>query len=54
MPNQIFEGAGLRQPFYTQCHYDNFLGTSTATYSLLEKSGAAAIIGEWLPGSVSC
>ena len=24
----------------------------TATYSLLEKSGTAAIIGEWLPGVV--
>ena len=47
MPNQIFEWVGPRQRFCTQCHYDNFLGTPTATYSLLEKSGAAAIIGEW-------
>ena len=52
MPNQIFEWVGPRQRFCTLCHYDNFLGTPTATYSLLEKSGAAAIIGEWLPGSV--
>ena len=48
MPNQIFEWMGPRQCFCTQCHYDNFLGTPTATYSLLEKSGSAAIIGEWL------
>ena len=34
--------------------HDNFLGTPTATYSLLEKSGATAIIGEWLLGSISC
>ena len=54
MPNQMFEWVGPRQRFCTQCHYDNFLGTPTATYSLLEKSGAAAVIGEWLPGSVSC
>ena len=54
MPNQMFEWVGPRQRFCTQCHYDNFLGTPTATYSLLEKSGAAAIIGEWLSGSVSC
>ena len=59
MPNQIFEWVEPRQRFCTQCHYDNFLGTPTArtptaTYSLLEKSGAAAIIGELLPGSVSC
>ena len=52
MPNQIFEWVGPRQRFCTQCHYDNLLGTLTATYSLLEKSGAAAIIGEWLPGSI--
>ena len=51
MPNQIFEWVHV-QRFCTQCHYDNFLGTPTATYSLLEKSGAAAIIGEWLPGIV--
>ena len=54
MPNQMFEWVGPRQRYCTQCHYDNFLGTPTATYSLLEKSGAASIIGEWLPGSVSC
>ena len=54
MPNQMFEWVEPRQRFCTQCHYDNFLGTPTATYSLLEKSGAAAIIGELLPGSVSC
>ena len=54
MPNQMFEWVGPRQRFCTQCHYDNFLGTPTATYSLLEKSGAAAIIGELLPGSGSC
>ena len=54
MPNQMFEWVGPRQRFCTQCHYDNFLGTPPATYSLLEKSGAAAIIGEWLSGSVSC
>ena len=54
MPNQIFEWVEPRQRFCTQFHYNNFLGTPTATYSLLEKSGAAAIIGEWLPGSVSC
>ena len=46
MPNQMFEWVEPRQRFCTQCHYDNFLGTPTATYSLLEKSGAAAIIGE--------
>ena len=50
----FFEWVGPRQHFCTQCHYDNFLGMPTATYSLLEKSGAAAIIGKWLPGSVSC
>ena len=54
MPNQVFEWVGPRQRFCILCHYDNFLGMPTATYSLLEKSGAAAIIGEWLPGSVSC
>ena len=54
MPNQIFEWVEPSQRFCTQCHCDNFLGTPTATYSLLEKSGAAAVIGEWLPGSVSC
>ena len=54
MPNQMFEWVEPRQRFCTQCHYDNFLGTPTATYSLLEKSEAAAIIGEWLSGSVSC
>ena len=54
MPNQIFKWVGPRQRFCTQCHYDNFLGTPTATYSLLEKSEAAAIIGEWLSGSSSC
>ena len=51
MPNQMFEWVGPRQRYCTQCHYDNFLGTPTATYSLLEKSGAAAIIGELLLGS---
>ena len=54
MPNQMFEWVEPRQRFCTHCHYDNFLGTPTATYSLLEKSGAAAIIGELLPGSGSC
>ena len=56
MPNQIFKWVGPRQRFCTQCHYDNynFLRTPTATYSLLEKSGAATIIGELLPGSGSC
>ena len=54
MPNQMFEWVEPRQRFCAQCHYDNFLGTPTATYSLLEKSGAAAIIGELLPGSGSC
>ena len=54
MPNQMFEWVEPRQRYCTQCHYDNFLGTPTATYSLLEKSGAAAIIGELLPGSGSC
>ena len=54
MPNQMFEWVEPRQRFCTQCHYDNFLETPTATYSLLEKSGAAAIIGELLPGSGSC
>ena len=54
MPNQIFEWVEPRQRYCTQCHYDNFLGTPTATYSLLEKSGAAAIIGKLLPGSGSC
>ena len=56
MPNQMFEWVEPRQRFCTrtQCHYDNFLGTPTATYSLLEKSGAAVIIGELLPGSGSC
>ena len=34
MPNQIFEWVDPRQRFCTQCHYDNFLGTPTATYSL--------------------
>ena len=34
MPNQIFEWVGPRQRFCTHCHYDNFLGTPTATYSL--------------------
>ena len=33
MPNQIFKWVGPRQRFCTQCHYDNFLGTPTATYS---------------------
>ena len=33
MPNQMFEWVGPRQRFCTQCHYDNFLGTPTATYS---------------------
>ena len=51
MPNQIFKCVGPRQHFCMQCHYDNL---PIATYSLLEKSGAAAIIGKWLPGSVSC
>ena len=37
MPNQIFEWVGPRQRFCIQCHYDNFLGTPTVTYSLLEK-----------------
>ena len=46
-------GWGLGNVF-AHCHYDNFLGTPTATYSLLEKSGTAAIIGELLPGSGSC
>ena len=54
MPNQMFEWVEPRQRLCTQCHYDNFLGTPTATYSLLEKSRAAAIFGELLPGSVSC
>ena len=54
MANQIFEWVGPRQRFCTQCHYNNFPGMPTATNSLLEKSGAAAIIGEWLPSSVSC
>ena len=54
MSNQMFEWVGPRQRYCTQCHCDNFLGTPTATYSLLKKSGAAAIIGEWLSGSVSC
>ena len=53
MPNQMFEWVGPRQRYCTQCHYDKFLETPTATYSLLEKSGAAAIIGELLPGSGS-
>ena len=44
MPNQMFEWVEPRQRFCTQCHYDNFLGTPTATYSLLKKSGAAAIV----------
>ena len=51
MPNQIFKWVGPRQRYCTECHYDNFLGTPTATYSLLEK---AVIIGELLPGSGSC
>ena len=46
MPNQMFEWVEPRQRYCIQRHYDNFLGTPTATYSLLEKSGAAAIIGE--------
>ena len=53
MPNQILKWVEPRQRYCTQCHYDNFLGTPTATYSLLEKSGAAVIIGELLPGRVS-
>ena len=54
MPNQMFEWVEPRQRYCTQCNYDNFLGTPTATYSLLEKSGAAVIIGELLSGSGSC
>ena len=46
MRNQIFEWVGPRQHFCTSV---TILGTPTATYNLLEKSGAAAIIGERLP-----
>ena len=46
MPNQMFEWVEPRQRYCTQCHYGNFLGTPTATYSMLEKS--------LLPSLVSC